>query len=305
MPKSVCVILLNWNTPSHTLRCIETLYANCDVTVFDLVVADNGSTDDSLNQFRKVYPDIVYIENGENLGFAEGNNRALKYSVEKGYAYSLLLNTDTEVHEDVLRPLVSYMDQNKEVGAIQPTIYYLHEKDTLWNGGSYFNKFLGITYSRTKGQLSQKTTKVDWITGCCMLVRNSTLKKVGFFTEKFFLYYEDVDLSFRIQQAGYDLVFYPFSKIYHEAGVSGKSASKDKEGVVSPIIHFYNVRNRIWLLRRYGSVIFAPINFLYSAFYYGLLLVYFIVKGKKKKANMLVKGVKEGLLTPFASIWGR
>lgn len=305
MPKSVCVILLNWNTPAHTLRCIETLYANCDTTKFDIVVADNGSTDHSLVQFRNAYPDIVYIDNRENLGFAEGNNKALEYSLENGYVYSLLLNTDTEVHEDALTPLITYMDQQEKVGAIQPAIYYLHDKDALWNGGSYFNKFLGVTYSRNKGPLQQKTISVDWITGCCMLVRNSTLRKVGFFTERFFLYYEDVDLSFRIQQAGYDLIFYPFAKIYHEAGVSGKTASEDKEGVVSPIIHFYNVRNRIWLLRRYGSALFAPINFLYSLFYYGLMLSYFIVKSKKKKTNMLVKGIKEGLFVPLTTIWNK
>src|ERR1700743_3640000 len=105
MPKPVVLILLNWNTPKHTANCISSLKQYCDERHFDIIVADNGSTDDSLSLLRSQFPDLIYIENNENLGFAEGNNRGLVYSIENGYTYSLVINTDTLVDEDIVSRL--------------------------------------------------------------------------------------------------------------------------------------------------------------------------------------------------------
>ena len=82
MPKPVALILLNWNTPVHTANCISSLKQYCDARLFDIIVADNGSTDDSLALLKTQFPELIYIDNNENLGFAEGNNRGLSYSIE-------------------------------------------------------------------------------------------------------------------------------------------------------------------------------------------------------------------------------
>lgn len=305
MAKSVALILLNWNTPQHTANCISSLMQFCDESIFDIIIADNGSSDNSLTILKNKFPNQhIFIDNQENLGFAEGNNRALKYSLEQGYTYSLLLNNDTEVDEDFLTPLVKHLNEHKEVVAVQSAIYFLHKKDKLWNGGSFFNKILGNT--QFKNSKSRKNLKlfeeVDWITGCCMLMRNETLKKSGLLTSKFFLYYEDVDLSYRLKKFG-KLHYFPTSKIYHEAGISGKQKSKNSEGTLSPIIHYYNCRNKIWFLRRYANPFFFPTIAINNLIYYTTLYAYFIIRGRKKKAAYLYNGIKEGLFTPLNTIW--
>lgn len=305
MSKPVAIIIINWNTPQHSFNCITSVLKYCDKQNFDIILADNGSTDDSFNFLKENFPNLHFIDNQKNLGFAEGNNKALEYSIKSGYTYSLLLNSDTEVDEELIKPLLNYLDTNNHVGAVQPAIYWMHKREKLWNGPSYFNPYLGITYSgnKNKHDSEPKIKKADWLTGCAMMIRNEVLKGSGLFTEKFFLYYEDVDLSFRIRQTGYELHYLPDCKVYHEAGVSGKQFAKNKEGTLSPIIHYYLSRNKLWILRRYGSSFLFPLIILSHSFYYGSLLIYFIVRRRWKKAGLLLKGIKEGLFTPQKSIW--
>lgn len=306
MSKLVSVILLNWNTPVQTANCINSLKQYCDKSIFDIIVADNGSTDGSLAILQTQYPDLIYIDNKENLGFAEGNNRALNYSIKKGYTYSLLINTDTLVDEDIVTKLSTHLNRHPEAAAVQPAIYWMHDKVKIWNGRGGFNRVLGLIYSdRT---LPAKTDPDDfkiaqWVTGCCVLARNSALTKCGVFNKQFFLYYEDVELSFRLRKMGYQLHYLPSCKMYHEAGVSGKAEVKNKEGFLSPIIHYYVCRNRLWVLRGYGLLFFYPLYFISSVLYYTSLLVYFKLRGRNEKAGYLIKGLKDGFFTPKSLIW--
>jgi GT2 family glycosyltransferase len=308
LQKPVAVILLNWNTPQHTIACIQSLKWICEDQNFDIIVADNGSTDGSLTTIREAFPSLIYIDNQTNLGFAEGNNRALNYSMEHGYRYSLLLNTDTLLEMDVVAGLFSHLEQHQEAAGVQPAIYWMHDKAEIWNGDCYVNGVLGYTYNnKTKHILPvwpSKTggKKVQWLTGCCCLLRNSVLAETGSFNARFFLYYEDVELSYRIRAAGHELHYLPSVSMYHEAGASGKAA-KDKEGTLSPIIHYYVSRNKIWFFRKYGNPLFYPLMFLYNAPYFIGLLVYFIIRGRKKKAGYLFKGLKDGFFTPKDLIW--
>ena len=305
MSKPVAIILLNWNTPQHSYHCITSILKHCNNRNFDIILVDNGSTDDSLAFLKVKFPDLHFIENKKNLGFAEGNNRALEYSINNGYTYSFLLNTDTEVDQEVIEPLLNYLDKKEEVGAVQPSIYWMHKRNSLWNGPCYFNPYLGRTYSKTK-EADKKDLEIkhtDWLTGCAMMIRNKALQESGLFTEKLFLYYEDVDLSFRIRKAGYQLNYLPQVKIFHEAGVSGKQDTKNNEGTLSPIIHYYLSRNKLWISRRYASMFFLPLIIVAHLFYYGCLFIYFIARRRWKKANFLFNGIKEGLFTPQKSIW--
>lgn len=305
MVKPIAVILVNWNTPVHTATCISSLKNHCNNQLFDIIVADNGSTDDSLNLLKNQFPDLVFIDNKENLGFAEGNNRGLIFSIKQSYTFSMLINTDTKVDEDIVSKLSSHLNNHLEAAAVQPCIFWMHKR-SIWNGEGSFNQVLGITSSDTT--LSNQNSlnnykKAEWLTGCCMLIRNEALIKSGLFNKKFFLYYEDVELSFRLRANGYDLHYLPSCKLYHEAGVSAKISAPKKEGFLNPVIHYYICRNHLWFLRKYGNPIFYPINIVYNTFYYGSLLIYFTLRGRKEKAQYLVKGLKEGFFTPKNLIW--
>lgn len=304
MSKAVAVILLNWNTPVYTANCIASLRQHCNQALYDIIVADNGSTDGSLAILQDQFTNVLFIDNGENLGFAEGNNRALIYSINKGYNYSLILNTDTVVDEDIITKLSTHLNKYPGAAAVQPAIYWMHDKAKIWNGEGNFNKLTGSVTSDTKTPTpNQAFSQVEWVTGCCMLIRNSALGKSGLFNEKFFLYYEDVDLCFRLREAGYDLHYLPSCKMYHEAGVSAKIAAPKKEGTLSPVIHYYTSRNHIWILRRYGNPWFYPTYTIIYGTYYLAVLAYFKLRGRNQKARYLIKGLKEGISIPKNLIW--
>ncbi len=304
MSKSVAVILLNWNTPDYTAACIASLKKHCDINLFDIVVADNGSTDHSLGILQEKFSDDIFIDNEKNLGFAEGNNRALNYSIENGYTYSLLINTDTLVDEDIVSKLCHHLNEYKNAAAVQPAIYWMHEPQKIWNGEGKFNAVLGITKSDTTLPLDKPQHKsVKWATGCCVLLRNKALSKSGLFNNLFFLYYEDVELSYRLRDNGFDVHYLPSCKMYHEAGVSAKTGAPKKEGFLSPVIHYYISRNHIWFLRKYGSPVFYPVNFLYNGAYYTALWLYLKLRGRNQKAQFLIKGLREGLFTSKSIIW--
>lgn len=306
MPKPVALILLNWNTPGHSVNCIGSLLKYCNQDLFDIIVADNGSTDNSLAVIRATYPNLIYIENKQNLGFAEGNNRALRYSLSNNYLYSLLINTDTVVDEDMVGKLYKHLEQYSEAAAVQPAIYWMHDKANIWNGKGKFNKATGMIYSdKTKpaGSHVRAFECADWLTGCCVLLRNECLKESGLFNSKFFLYYEDVDLSLRLRDTGRQLHYLPSAKMYHEAGVSAKVEKPENEGSLSPIIHYYITRNRLWFLRRYGSPFFLPLYVLTALVYYPAIWLYFKLRGRDKKAKFVLQGLKEGLFEPKENIW--
>jgi GT2 family glycosyltransferase len=304
MQKPVALLLLNWNTPVHTSNCIASLQTYGDNNIYDIIVADNGSTDGSLEKLQAQFPDLIFIDNKKNLGFAEGNNRAIQYSISKGYVYSLIMNNDTAVDEDLVSGLLHHLKSHPEAAAAQPAIYWMHDKTRVWNGRGCYNALVGKVYSnKTTPAKSDTFSRVKWLTGCCMLVRNEVLEKIGYFNKQFFLYDEDVELSFRIRAAGYELHYLPQLSLYHEAGASGQLPTREKEGTLSPVIHYYVSRNRIWLLRKFGNPFFYPFMFLYYLFYYTGVLSYFLIRGRTKKAGFLFNGLKDGFFTPEEVIW--
>ncbi|HEY0895910.1 MAG TPA: glycosyltransferase family 2 protein [Sphingobacteriaceae bacterium] len=291
MTKPVAVILLNWNAHELTANCIRSLLKHSDTRLFDIIVADNGSADGSPDKLREQFPDLHYIDNNANLGFAGGNNAALRYSIGAGYEFSLIINNDTVAEEDIVTPLVKHLRGHTNVAAVQPLIRFLGQKDKIWNGGSGFNDVFGYAYSATG---APEPREVEWVTGCCFLVRNEVLQKTGLFNEGYFLYYEDTDLSFRIREKGYKLHFLPSATLYHEAGASGKTSSNG-EGTLNPLIHYYTSRNRIWFLRQHSQRRFAPFICGYQLFYFSSVLFYFILRRRHRKARQLLRGISDGL----------
>jgi GT2 family glycosyltransferase len=310
MSKKLAIILVNWNSYQLTNDTLQSLYQT-SYQDYDIICVDNASTDDSLNQLKTNHAGIIILTCDQNTGFTGGNNKGMQYALAHGYAYTLLLNNDVAVESDFLEPLVQALDANENLGAVQPLIYFHHDRTLIWNAGSRYNKWLGLTKTigynkkdaqhtyRNQNQVDTKATQpiqnIDWITGCAFMVKTDVLKKVGLLYEPFFIYYEDVDLSFRIQQQGYDLGYTPASVIYHIAGMSHKSSKKTAEGYVSPKVHYLNARNHIWLLKKYTNLLQAPTVILYQSIYYLSVTAYFILRGRWQKIKALYKGIGEGL----------
>lgn len=292
------IILLNWNSYEHTANCIQSLQ-KCAGEGFDIIVVDNGSQDGSIQKLQQEFDRVIFLPFEINHGFAGGNNRGFQYALEKNYEYVMMLNNDVFVEPNFLFHLVNYMDFHNEAGAIQPKIFFNNDRTKVWNGGSRYASFFGWTYSknymRKESDLQKTLHAVDWITGCALLIRTSILKEIGLLNENFFIYYEDVDLSFRIKKAGYKLIFHPDSVIYHIAGMSNKSKKREADGYANPIVHYLNFRNHFWLLRIWTKWYQWPTTF-FTYFSYSLaVMAYFALRLRWKKFIAVGNGISDGL----------
>lgn len=245
MTPQVTLILLNWNGLADTLACLESL-AGLDYPAYELLVVDNCSGDDSPAAIREHFPAVTVIENGANLGFAGGNNVGLRWALERGSDYALLLNNDTTVASDFLRRLVSAAESDPQVGIAGPTIYYYDRPDRIWSAGGSIDWQRGRTRmlaldERDGGQLGAEPRPVDFVTGCALLVKRAVLERVGLLDERFFTYYEETEWCVRARRAGFHIIHVPPAKIWHKIPLDARDSS--------PAVHYYMVRNRLLFLK--------------------------------------------------------
>jgi GT2 family glycosyltransferase len=301
MSKQLAIVLVNWNSFELTKDTLESLQQTT-YTNYDCIIVDNGSVDGSGDLIEKSFPNCIVLKSATNKGFTGGNNIGMEFALQHGYEFIMMLNNDVVVEPNFLEPLIARLVQNPTIGAVQPLIYFHHDRNIIWNAGSTYNTLLGIyntpDYNKKDSghQFKNKSKKIDWITGCAFMIRASVLNNVGLLREAFFMYYEDVDLSFRIKSAGYQLDYVPNSVIYHIAGMSLKTKEKGKEGFVSPKVHYLNVRNRIWCLKEQTPVWALPTVTLFNTFYFFCIGFYFILRARWQKLLALKNGIIEGLL---------
>lgn len=281
-----------------TKQCLHSLRA-LTYRSFQVIVVDNASSDGSAEILAKEFPEIVLLSAATNLGFAGGNNLGFLYAFQHHFSYILMLNNDTIVEPDFLDHLIHYMETHPDTGAIQPRIHFEHDRSLIWNGGSKHAVWTGFLYAedvhRKPGKRSLQLKKVDWITGCAFLIRTSVLQQTGLLAENMFMYSEDVDLSMRIKALGNTLIYHPQAVIYHIAGMSNKTTTKGKEGYVHPLVHYYNQRNRLWILKKYTPIYAVPTVIICNFFYISLIIGYFALRGRFNKLKAVMKAVKDGL----------
>ena len=300
MNKSLAIVLVNWNSFDLTKDTIISLQAAIFQN-FDIIVVDNGSMDGSGDALKSHFPYIILIKADDNKGFTGGNNLGMQYALDHGYTYIMMLNNDVLVDPYFLQPLVDTLEKNANIGAVQPLIYFHHDKNLIWNAGSVYHALLGVCttpdYNKKDPEHSFKhqQKKIDWITGCAFMIRASVLRETGLLKEGFFIYYEDVDLSFRIKNAGFQLSYVPNAVIYHIAGMSQKATIKGKEGFVSPKVHFLNARNRIWFLKEHTPLWAIPTVLIFNTFYFFSIGFYFIFRARWQKWKAWNRGIWHGL----------
>lgn len=214
----VAVILLNWNNKGDTLECIESLkrvtYPN-----FEVLVVDNGSSDDSVSSIRAAYPDVTLIENKANLGFTGGNNVGIRQALANGADYVLLLNNDTVVDPAFLDKLVQVMESDPSIGIAGPKMYYYSEPRRIWCTGGKVNHWRGEAWNLGNDEIDvgnfDKLTDVDFMNGCALIVTRKVLEDIGMLHEPMFCYFEENDFCARAKKHGYRIVYVPASKIWH------------------------------------------------------------------------------------------
>jgi hypothetical protein len=287
------VILVNWNNYQDTIECLECFQLHA--SKYDVIIVDNHSSNDSVDQIIRNHPWVKIIESPKNLGFAGGNNLALEYGLKRGYDYFLLLNNDTLFDYDFIVPLKESLQKDPNTAAVQPLIFHNVNRSKIWNSGGRYYPFLAKTDSGS-AEVKQLPTEVDWLTGCAILTKAEFVKKVGLLNDHFFMYYEDVDWSFRIRKLNKKLLLIPKAQIFHKAGASQKG-KRSKEGTLSPKTHYYSFRNRIYIARLYSRWFHWPSSFAIIFTTYFLYSIYFLTRGRMEKLVMVNKALIHGIFS--------
>lgn len=237
--RDISVSIVNWNTKEELVACLEMVLPQQDVNM-DLIVIDNASSDGSAEHVRGIFPkDIQLIENPDNLGFGAAHNQSIRRCASR---YILLLNPDCRMLEtDVLSKMVSFMDENPDVGIMGPKI--LNTDGTLQFSARHYPNMIAAVFRHTIfGKLfpnnrfvrdylltdwkHDQITDIDWLSGAALLLRLEMLEQIGMLDERFFMYCEDVDICRRAHEAGWRVVYYPMVSVSHRIG-----AASDKNAV--------------------------------------------------------------------------
>ncbi|MDP4222574.1 MAG: glycosyltransferase family 2 protein [Bacteroidota bacterium] len=241
------IVILNWNGLGWLQRFLGGVVKYSTDPETAIYIADNGSTDGSADWISGSFSEVKIIRFEQNHGFAGGYNLAVKQIEAK---YYVLLNSDVEVTEGWLSPLVKFMDQNEEVASCQPKIRSFYTRNSFEYGGAaggYIDKY-GYTFCRGRifemieKDFGQYDTLADifWSTGACMIVRSEAWKKCGGLDGDFFAHMEEVDLCWRFHNAGLRVVCLPESVVYHAGGGALPYGSEQKT--------YLNFRNSLYLL---------------------------------------------------------
>ena len=273
----LAVVILNWNGRKHLERYLPSVVEHTTTEGVEIIIADNGSTDDSLIWLRMKYPELRVVRLDRNYGFAEGYNRALQ-QVEA--QYYLLLNSDVEVTAGWWQPLVEVLDSNPDVAVVAPKLLSDTQRDNFEYAGAAggFIDYLGYPFCRgrilsaVEGDRGQYNDGRDifWASGAAMCCRSEVYHELGGFDADFFAHMEEIDLQWRMQLSGWRIVVEPRSVVYHLGGGTLPA---------SPMKSYLNHRNNLAMLYKCSTpvqrcvvAVVRPITDMAEALAYLLML---------------------------------
>jgi len=240
------IIIVNYNGKELLEKSLPSVvkYTNADICV-----VDNNSTDDSLSFLKNNYPNINVVESEENLGYGNAHNLALE--THPNYNYYVFMNNDITVTSNWLEEMIKVFNTKEGVGAVGPKILLSEKKDEKYlinSAGMDINKHL-MAYDRYEGEYDDEkyntVEKVDGICGAVMLLSKEVIEKVKGFNPKMFLYYEDVDLSLRIRDLGYDIYYCGNSVVYHNHMASTKDMGSFKRNRMNMVNRYTSIKDRV------------------------------------------------------------
>ncbi len=283
--KKIAVVILNWNGTKLLEQFLPSVVAfSNEATIY---VADNASTDTSIEILKSQFPSIKIIQNSCNYGFAMGYNEALKYVDEEYYA---LVNSDIEVTENWLSPIIELFDSQAKVAIIQPKILDYKKKshfEYAGAAGGFMDKYgypfcRGRIFDTVEEDLKQYDDEIEifWASGACFFIRKEVYHQLNGFDATFFAHQEEIDLCWRAFNAGFTTKYNPKSVVYHVGGATLKEEN--------PMKTYLNFRNSLFMLtKNLPKKDLFPILFT-RLFFDGLAGIQFIVKGRFKHCLAII-----------------
>jgi hypothetical protein len=237
--RKITIIIVNWNGKKDTIECLNSLQS-IEYDNFDVLVVDNGSIDDSVQEISRYFPEVTVVATGKNLGFAEGNNIGILDAIKRGAEYVFLLNNDTVVDQNILNVLYRASRCVNDGVILGAKILYYSDPTMIWYAGARWDSrrlvFNHIGMKEHDGEAYEKIADTDYICGCALFAHVNIFKRVGLLDERFFLMFEETDFCYRARRQGYRSIIVPEGKVFHKISVSFG-------GDNSPLYNYFLNRN--------------------------------------------------------------
>jgi len=288
----VLAIILNWKQPQATLECVAALKA-MSYPQLEILIIDNGSGEDSKNYLQQNLSDTLTIFLPQNLGFARGCNVGLAFAAKNQFDYALLINNDAFPAPSMLHKLIDKVEN--DIALLSPKIYYEAEPNRIWFAGGKQHPILLELRDTGRKEFDnpkwQHSKDVDYLLGTCLLVNLDIISSIGFLDERFFMYYEDLDWSIRVRQAGYRLRLVSEAHLYHRVALS-------TGGLDSPTRRYYLAKSSFLFWRTHAHkgipaaiIIFRLLSIIKTTFR-------LLTQGKYQSAKSHLLGLKDGWSAP-------
>jgi GT2 family glycosyltransferase len=283
-------MVVNYDGREVTLAAVASLRA-MDYAAFDVVVFDNGSRDGSQQALAAAFPDLEQVRKDVNEGSATGYSLAMRWAIERGYAYVLLLNNDIEVEPTMLTELVRLAESDESAGAVGPKCYFHAQRDRLWSAGGILRFRESITRERGYGEIDRgqfdRDAEVDYVNGCAILIRAAAVRDIGLWDGVFRICVDDADFCTRLVRRGWRCLYAHRAVLYHRVAYT--------TGGYRPERNFEFGRSSAIYARRYAG----PLDWL--AFLFFLLASYPVAylrelrRGNQAAATAKLRGAWAGL----------
>lgn len=285
----ISLIILNWNGKEVLEPCLESI-EKVDYSNYEVIVVDNGSTDDSQKMVKDNFSYVHLIENEKNEGVPEGQNIGIKYALEHETDYIFILNNDLTLDKNILKALLKVIECDDGIGVVGPIVFWADEPEKIQSAGGMVNWKNGLTYHLEVGETDKElpiVKEVDYFG--LVFVSSSVLKEVGLYNSKYFAYYEDTDFCTRVKKAGYKIVSVSNAKVWHKGSYTTKK--------ISGFFEYHMARNGFWFMKQHATkrqYLTFLINFFGFRFWFksGVHLIYY------RNINGFIsflRGVKDGL----------
>jgi GT2 family glycosyltransferase len=286
----VAIIVINWNNATDTLSCLESL-SKLEYSNFDVVVIDNGSTDNSVEFLQNRFPNLKILETGANLGYSGGNNAGITWALTEGFDWVFLLNNDTILAPNSLSIMIEVAKKNSSIGILGPTVFHGDTPTIIQSYGGILDRYWRPHHldqnELVKGQLSQPSP-VHWVSGCALLARSMMIRHIGLLDNRFYLYEEELDWCVRARHAQWSIIHVPDAHVWHW-GVNNDYQP-------TPYVTYYMVRNHFLLLAKHkpGKLpwVVASINILRTMLSWSIRPKW---RSKVKHRNAMWQGILDFL----------